>query len=92
MAKRHIEEGSRPICLVVGPLTGNSVGLRDELGSDHVEPSRVVYIGDEGDLLRRRSAVVIELSKADVADFLMADFQWHCLYIQIYLRYSLKSF
>ena len=35
---------------------------------DHVEPRRVIYIGDEGNILRRRSAVVIELSKADVAD------------------------
>ena len=66
--KRHLEEGSRPICFVAGPLTGNSVGLGDELGSHHVEPSRVVYIGDEGDILRRRPAFVVEFSEADVAD------------------------
>ena len=44
----------------------------------------VVLIVDEGDILRWRSDVVLELSKADVADFKLADFHWYRLYIHMY--------
>ena len=81
--RRHLEEGSRPICLVVGPLSRNTVGLRYEHRRDGVEWRSVVFVGNECDLLRWRSDVVLELRKTDVADFDVADV--HVAYTYTYI-------
>ena len=73
VTKGHLEEGSRPIRLVVGSLSRNAVGLRYELRRDGVEWRSVMFVGNDCDLLRLRSDVVIELPNADVADFDVAD-------------------
>ena len=83
VAKGHLEEGSRPIRLVVGSLSRNAVGLRYERRRDGVEWRSVLFVVNLSDLLRWRSEVVIELPKADVADFDVADF--HVAYIYTYI-------
>ena len=37
VAQGHLEEGSRPTCLLVGSLSRNTVGLRYELRRDSIK-------------------------------------------------------
>ena len=69
VTERHIEERPGPVRLVVWPLARDAASLRDELGSNGVQPHSVAFVGYEGDIMRRRAAVVLELSRADVANF-----------------------
>ncbi len=69
-----LKQSSRPIRLVVGSLSRDAIGLGYEFGSYSVESRSVVLIVNECDILRRRSDVVLELSKADVADFNLTEF------------------
>ena len=66
----------------------DAVGLRDDLWNYRVQPLSIVLMGYKGDIMRRRSPVVLETSKPDVAELGLADFHGHpFLYIYIYVEF-----